>query len=274
MSVTDESKAAALRGTRGWLIDLDGVINRGDALVEQADEFIALLRQTETPFLFLTNNSTRTPEQYVRRLCGMGVFTELREVYTSALATAEYLRRRAEPGARIAMIGRDGLRLALGEAGFQVVDDPDQAQYCVVGYDPQLTYADLVRAHAALRAGATFIGTNFDPTLPVEGGRLVPGNGATLAALTTASGVQPTLIGKPERIIFDLALARLGIRAGACAVLGDRLDTDIAGGKGAGTLGVLILTGSTSAEQVAGAVPQPDLVVRDHAELMALWRAR
>ncbi len=270
----DEAALAALRRTRGWLIDLDGVIYRGDDLVENADAFIALLRETGTPFLFVTNNSSRTPEQYVRRLCKMGVYTELAEVYTSALATAEYLRRQAAPGSRIAMIGGDGLRAALQEAGFQVVDDPDQAQYCVVGYNPQMTYADLVRAHAAIRAGAVFIGTNADPTLPVEGGRFVPGNGAILAALTTASGVQPILIGKPQRIILELALARLGMPADAGAVLGDRLDTDIAGGKNAGVFGVLILTGSTSAEQAASGTPQPDLVVADHAALMALWRAR
>jgi len=265
----DSQKAAALRPIRGWLIDLDGVIYRGETPVEGAAEFLSLLRRTATPFLFLTNNSTRTPEQYAVRLTGMGIPASPADFYTSALATAEYLRLRAPAGARIAIIGREGLRAALEEAGFHVVDQPALAQYCVVGYDWDVTYADLVRAHYAIRAGAIFIGTNADPTLPVEGG-LVPGNGAILAALATASGEKPTVIGKPQREIMDLAVARLGLDAGVCAVLGDRIDTDMMGGKRAGLLSVLILTGSTSAEEADCADPQPDMVVRDFAELLGL----
>lgn len=263
----------SLEHIRGWLIDLDGVMYRGETVVEGAAGFVTTLRAAGTPFLFLTNNSSRTQEQYARRLQSMGIPAKPEEFFTSALATAEYLARRAPAGSRVLMIGMDGLREALEKAGFVLVQDPAEAQYCVVGYDIHLTYKDLVRASTAIRAGAPFIGTNPDPTLPVEGG-FVPGNGAILAALATATGVQPTVIGKPERIILDLALERLDLQPGECAILGDRLDTDIVGGKKAGLFTILILTGSTTAEEALRANERPDLIVKDFSELMKLWQAR
>jgi len=270
---SSEISSSTLQRIRGWLIDLDGVIYRGEQVLDGAAEFVELLRLQEIPFLFLTNNSTRTPEQYAGRLRSMGIAAEPREFYTSALATAKYLTRRAEPGSRILMIGTDGLRQALLDSGFELVHDFKEAEYCVVGYSSELTYDDLKRATLAIRSGAAFIATNPDPTLPVEEG-LIPGIGATLAALTAASGVEPAVIGKPHDTIVNLALEQLGIPASATGILGDRLDTDILGGQRAGLQTVFILTGSNDEADLAVSDIHPNMIVNDLAELMTLWQSR
>ena len=267
------SSLSTLQRIRGWLIDLDGVIYRGEQVLDGAADFVDLLRSEGIPFLFLTNNSTRTPEQYAGRLRSMGITAEPSEFYTSALATAEYLTRQAEPGSRILMIGMDGLRQALLDSGFELVHGFKEAQYCVVGYSNKLTYDDLKRATLAIRSGAVFIATNPDPTLPVEEG-LIPGIGATLAALAAASDVKPTIIGKPHDTIVGLALERLGIPAGVAGILGDRLDTDILGGQRAGLQTVLVLTGSNDESDLAASDVHPDMLVKDLTELMALWQRR
>jgi len=260
---------ALLRGVRGWLIDLDGVVYRGDQVLPGAADFIQMLREKDIPFRYLTNNSTRTQMQYAERLRNMGILSEPDDFYTSALATVEYLSRLAAPGARVLMIGKNGLREALREQGFALVDEPADAEYCVIGFTDELTYDMLMRATLAIRAGAPFIATNPDPTLPVEIG-LVPGIGAILAAITAASDVEPTVIGKPNRIIIDLALDRLGITAGECAMLGDRLDTDILGGQGAGISTALVLSGSTTTDDLAASNIRPDIVVQDLPALIDL----
>ena len=262
--------AALLRETRGWLIDLDGVMYRGDQLLDGAAALVALLRARQIPFRFLTNNSTRTPDQYAARLCGMGVPAGPEDFYTSALATAEYLGQRAAPGARVLVLGKDGLREALLARGFELVQKPADAEYCVVGFTDELTYDMLKRAALAVRAGIPFIATNPDPTLPVEEG-LVPGVGAILAAITTASDVRPTVIGKPNRTIIDLALSRLGVPAAQCAILGDRLDTDIVGGRRAGVRTVLVLSGSTTPEDASASDIHPDIVASDLPALIQMW---
>lgn len=272
-SPIDPGRSRVIGQIRGWLIDLDGVIYRGEQVVDGAADFVELLRNQGTPYLFLTNNSTRTLRQYADRLCAMGIPAEPDEFYTSALATVEYLTRRTKRGTRVLMIGKDGLREALLESGFELVQAPDAAEYCVVGFTNQVTYDELKRATLAIRAGARFIATNPDPTLPVEEG-LVPGVGAILAAIITASDVRPTVIGKPEPIIIALALERLGLAPGETAILGDRLDTDILGGKRAGLITVLTLTGSSTEAELAGLDYQPDLVVRDMSALIRAWQER
>lgn len=267
----DQPTAASLHDIEGWIIDMDGVLYRGDTVLPGAPAFIGTLRRQGVPFLFLTNNSSRTPEQYVDRLRGMGIDARPQDVYTSALATAEYIREYAPDGARAYMIGMDGLREALRGAGLELVQDPRAAQFLVVGYDNQLTYDKLAEAMRAIAAGARFIGTNADPTLPVEDG-FIPGAGAILAAVETASGVSPTVIGKPSKAILHLALRRLGLPPERTAILGDRLSTDVAGGLSAGMFTVLILTGSTTMEQAHKSDIKPHLIVQDMPELLALWR--
>lgn len=267
------STNALLESVRGWLIDLDGVVYRGDQVLPGAVDFVQMLRERRIPFLYLTNNSSRTQKQYAARLGAMGIAAAPTDFYTSAMATAAYLTRHAAPGARILMIGKDGLRESLPAHGFELVHEPADADYCVVGFTDELTYDMLKRASLAIRAGATFIATNPDPTLPVEEG-LVPGIGAILAAITVASEVEPIVIGKPNRTIVDLALDQLGLLAGQCAILGDRLDTDILGGQHAGIPTVLVLSGSTTEAHLTASDICPDLVVSDLPALIDLYQAR
>lgn len=264
---------AQLAGIQGWLIDLDGVIYRGDQLLAGAPEFVTALREERVPFLFLTNNSSRTPAQYAERLTRMGIPAGPQDFYTSSLATAEYLARQAPPGTPIFVIGMDGIRQALEEAGFRITSDPYEAAYCVVGYDNCITYQDLALATRAVFAGARLIGTNPDPTLPVEDG-FIPGTGSILAAVATAAGVNPLVIGKPEPTILSLALERLGVPAERAAIVGDRLSTDVAGGLRLGLFTVLVLTGSTSRQDAERSTVQPHLIVEDLVELLSLWKRR
>ncbi len=264
---------AQLAGVQGWLIDLDGVIYRGDQLLAGAPEFVAALREEKVPFLFLTNNSSRTPEQYAERLSRMGIPAGPQDFYTSSQATAEYLRREAQPGIPIFVIGMDGIRQALEKAGFRITQDPSEAAYCVVGYDNRVTYHDLAQAARAVYAGAQLIGTNPDPTLPVEDG-FIPGAGAILAAIATAAGVTPLVIGKPEPTMLSLALERLGVPAERAAIVGDRLNTDVAGGLRVGLFTVLVLTGSTRRQDAESSGVHPHLIVENLVELLSLWKRR
>jgi len=249
------------------IIDLDGVLYCGDEAIVGAREFIDLLQREGVPFLLLTNNSTRTPGQYVTKLGKMGIAIEESDVLTSAQATALYMERIAPPGARVYAIGEEGLRAALREK-YTIADE--RADFVVVGMDTGLTYEKLRVATLLIRGGARFIATNPDKTLPTEEG-LVPGNGAVLAALNAATGVAPCVVGKPEPAIFDLALARMGVGREGAAVIGDRLETDILGGRRAGLSTILVLSGATSRQELENSIIKPDLVFENVRQLYDIW---
>jgi len=258
---------------RAFLLDLDGVVYRGNTPLPGAMEFVAELQARHVPFLFITNNSTRTPAQYVDKLSRMGLCVDEDRILTSALATAGYLADMAPRGTPIYVIGEAGLRQALREQGFVLTENHALARYVVVGHDTSLTWRKLAEATLAIRRGVPFIATNPDRTLPTEEGE-VPGTGAILAALEAASGVSPLVIGKPETAIFQQALTRLGVRPEHVAVIGDRLETDILGGRRAGLRTIGLLSGVTTAEAFARANPAPDWVFEDLAALLAAWRSQ
>ena len=249
------------------IIDLDGVLYRGHEAVVGAREFVALLQREGTPFLLLTNNSTRTPGQYVTKLAEMGIAIEESDVLTSAQATALYLERISPPGAQVYVIGEEGLQVALRER-YTIAEE--SADFVVVGMDREITYEKLRVATLLIRSGARFIATNPDKTLPTEEG-LVPGNGAIIAALEAATGVAPFVVGKPEPAIFDLALARMGVSKEGVAVIGDRLETDILGGRRAGLITILVLSGVTSRQELENSTIKPDLVFQDVRQLYEVW---
>lgn len=257
-----------LRDIRGLVIDMDGVLWRGDTPMPGLVEFFDLLRRRSIRFRLATNNPTRTPQQYVAKLAAMGVSVTEGEILTSAVVTAQYLAA-DRPGARVHVVGTASLREALTDRGLQVCDD-GSADVVVVGLDPQLTYAKLAEATLLIRAGARFVGCNPDATLPSERG-LLPGNGATLAYLHTATGVAPLIIGKPERAIFDTALAAMQLPADAAATLGDRLETDILGGQRIGMRSILVLSGATDRNGLASSAVQPDWVFDSIKELAGVW---
>jgi 4-nitrophenyl phosphatase len=249
---------------------MDGVLYRGHTPIPGAADFLDALRRAETPFLLLTNNSARTPVQYVAQLARMGIQVNEDRILTSGQATATYLRQTAAEGSRIFLIGEEGVRTALRQEGFTLRDDAG-VDYVVVGFDRALTYDKLQTAALAIRAGASFVGTNPDRTLPTEAG-LMPGNGAILAAIQTATDVAPLIIGKPQPIIFELALDRLATEADETAMIGDRLDTDILGAGQCGLITVLVLSGVTDRQQLVASGPVPDLVYEDIAAFHRDWQ--
>jgi 4-nitrophenyl phosphatase len=247
-------------------VDLDGVVYEGDRPLPGAAEFFVFLRARRIPFLLTTNNSTLRPAQYVAKLAAMWIEVAEDEVLGSAGATAQYLVRTARPGARVYVIGEEGLRSAIVEAGFEP-DDRD-ADYVVVGLDRQLTYDKLTRAVRLVRAGATFIGSNPDTTLPMPDG-IIPGAGAFHAAIHAATGVRPLVIGKPEPTMLLMGTEQLGCRPGEAAIIGDRLDTDIVGGSRAGLRTILVLTGVSKAADVEQSSLKPDAIYEDLPTLQA-----
>ncbi len=257
-----------LSGIQALVIDMDGVLWRGDQFLPGLAEFFALLRLRELPFVLVTNNATKTPAMVQEKLMRASISVSEEEILTSALATAAHLKQAHPEGRRVYAIGETGLRTALEQEGFELADQADGVFAVVVGLDRGLDWGRLTEATLAIRAGAQFIGTNPDASIPSERG-LAPGNGAILAALQAATGVEPLVIGKPHAPLFEQALRRLGTPAEATLMLGDRLNTDIAGGRRAGLRTGLLLTGVTTREELEGADVQPDVVFEDLAAVMA-----
>nr|MBC7244319.1 HAD family hydrolase [Chloroflexota bacterium] len=255
---------------RSLIIDMDGVLYRGNAPIQGAGEFLHFLRQIGVHCLLLTNNSTLTASQYVAKLARMGIQTVEEEILTSGEATAMYLARVAPPGTKVYLIGEHGVRAELKKKGFVLSKDSDVA-YVVVGLDYHFNYEKMTTAARAIRAGALFIGTNPDKTFPSEG-ELTPGAGALLAAIETATDTAPLIIGKPQPIIFEIAFQKLQAEPKTTAMLGDRLDTDILGGRRMGLVTILVLSGVTDRQQLAHSSLMPDLVYEDVAALHRAWR--
>jgi 4-nitrophenyl phosphatase len=258
-----------LHPIRSIIVDMDGVLYRGTEIIPGTREFLAFLRERGIRFSLATNNATRTPEQFVDKLAGMGVSVGSGEILTSALATASYLAEIAPAGARVFVVGQDGLRAALRDRGFALV--VEDADYVVAGMDFTICYEELAQASLQIRAGARFIGTNPDKTFPSERG-ILPGAGSLLAFLEAASGAQPTIIGKPETAMMEQAMALMDARPEDTAVLGDRLETDILAGQRAGLLTVLVLSGVTDRDMLSASESQPDLVYEDVEDLHAHWK--
>jgi len=260
---------ALLARIRYLLADLDGVFYRGDRPLPGAADLVHWLDRQGIPYLFLTNNSTRTPEGYAEKLVRLGLPVRPEQVLTSALATRAYLEARFPRGTGLYFIGMKGLEEALlGDGYFRW--DEERPACVVVGLDTHLTYEKLRRATLLIRSGAAFIGTNPDRTFPAPEG-IIPGCGAILAALEAATGVSPLVIGKPERWLLEEGMRRLGATPEHTAILGDRLDTDIAGGKRLGLVTLLVLTGVHGPADLEAADVQPDAVFPDLVALRETW---
>jgi 4-nitrophenyl phosphatase len=253
---------------RHLLIDLDGVLYRGTATLPAAQDFVAWLRRRNIAFRLVTNNATLTPAQYVSKLAVMGIEVQTEEVFTSALATALHMRKHDASGQDAYVIGEDGILAALEDIGMRITErDPE---WVVVGLDRQLTYQKLAVAALAIQRGAHFIGTNPDTSFPAEHG-LVPGAGAIQAALTATTGVQATVIGKPQPLMLQLAIEQMGGSVTDTAMLGDRLDTDIKGAEVLSLQSILVLTGVSTRQELETGAIRPSLVVNNLRELMDTW---
>lgn len=254
-----------LRDAKAFIFDMDGVLYRGrSALPGVADLFNALTLRG-VPFLLATNNSMATPASYVLRLAEMGVEVAENQIQTSATATRDYLLGEIDATSRILIVGMPALaeQILTGTSFQLATDDPDEhVDAVVVGLDLEFTYAKLRRASDAIRDGAKYVATNADATLPHETG-MQPGAGSIVAAISTASGRLPIVVGKPETLMMLKGIELLGVRPEEAVMVGDRLDTDILSGNHAGLKTALVLTGVSQRSDLAGAEVLPDYVFAD-----------
>lgn len=192
----------------GYLIDLDGTMYRGTERIIEAVQFVKRLHEKQIPYLFVTNNSSRTPEQVAEKLREFDIPAKAQQVFTTSQATANFINEQ-NPAARVYVIGEEGIQTALEQKNFQKAGE--DADFVVAGIDRDISYEKLAVACLAVRNGATFISTNGDIAIPTERG-LLPGNGALTSVITVSTQTKPIFIGKPESIIMEQALKVLGTK--------------------------------------------------------------
>jgi HAD superfamily hydrolase (TIGR01457 family) len=246
-------------GYDAFLFDLDGVLYRGDEPISGAAEAVERLRRTGKRVAFVTNNSSRTPASVAAMLAGVGIRADPDEVMTSALVTADLLSARGVATAFV--IGEEGIRTALRDAGIRLVDGEEpRADVVVIGLDRGADYAALARASLLVQRGASLVATNADASYPAPEG-VLPGAGALLAVVVTTTGAEPEVVGKPHPPLLGAAAERAG--GGRALVIGDRLDTDVAGAVALGLDSALVLTGISTREEAEASELPPTYVVDD-----------
>lgn len=256
---------------RNLIIDMDGVLWHGETALSGLVECFSAIRSTGRRFVLATNNSASRVSQHVEKLARMGVQVQEREILTSALATASYLGSQAAAGTRVYTIGGEGIHHALREQGFTISES--HVDYVVVGIDREISWEKLDIATQNIRAGAMFVGTNPDVTFPSERGISI-GNGAILAALQAATGVQPLIIGKPHPMMYKQAMARMQGTPDNTLAIGDRLETDILGAHQAGICSLLVLSGVTSGDMLTSSEIRPTYVLPGMPELKSTLLAQ
>lgn len=246
----------------GLVVDIDGVVVRGQDAIPGVGPFLGRLRAQGKPTVFVTNNSTRPADAWVELFSQHGFAVDTWQVVSSAVATGDLL---AASESRCLVVGEYGLLVALEDAGVEVVEDPDDADTVVVGWDKELTYEKLRAAATAISRGCRFVATNPDPVYPAEEG-LWPGNGAALAYLHAATGVAPEVVGKPRTPMLEIAAGRLAVD-GPLLLVGDQLSTDITAAANMGWDSALVLSGVDSWESLQQAAVTPTWVARTFGDL-------
>jgi HAD superfamily hydrolase (TIGR01457 family) len=254
---------------KGLILDMDGVVWRGDAPIGELAATFRRIRACGLKFVFATNNSTKTSEQYVTKLKEFGVEVEPWQVITSSQAAARAMAQSYPQGTKALVIGEDGLRIPMEREGFEVVslENAPQAQVVVMGMDRGISFEKLSEATLLIRQGVQFYATNMDKTFPTPRGQ-IPGAGAWVSVITTATNVEPIVAGKPFPFLMELSLEKLGTRKEETLVVGDRLETDIAAGQRVGCPTALVLSGVSTKEQADRWLPQIDIVADDLATLI------
>lgn len=247
------------------LLDMDGVIYVEDSLIKGAKEAIGALREKDKSIIFLTNNSTKTREEFKDRLSNLGISTKKSEILNPAHATALYLSENFEE-ATCYVVGERGLKFEIEKAGFETVsrEEVEKATHVIAGMDRKLTYNKIWGALTAIRSGADFIATNPDRTFPTKKG-LIPGAGATIGAISGTTGKEPSMIiGKPYSYMVKASLNITGSSTNKTMIIGDKLDTDIRAGNREGLTSILVLTGVIGREDVQNVTKEedkPDFVI-------------
>jgi 4-nitrophenyl phosphatase len=252
-----------MKSYKGFLIDLDGTVYRGSEKIDEAVTFVKELEKRKLPYLFVTNNSTKRPDQVAEHLREMDVPATAEHVFTTSMATATYISEQKKQ-ARVCMVGEEGLKFALEEEGHKIVDE--DADFVVMGLDRSITYEKLTKAALNVRQGATFIATNGDVALPTERG-LLPGAGSLISVVSVSTGVSPKFIGKPESIIVEQALDVIGLTKEETIMIGDNYHTDILAGIRAGMDTLMVYTGVSTKEQVESFDKLPTHAI----ETLAQW---
>jgi NagD protein len=248
----------------GYLIDMDGVIYKGSEVISGAPEFINYLQEAGIPYLFLTNNSTFTPLDVVVKLRKFDIYTSVEHVYTSALATAEFVHRQRPHGTAF-VIGEGGLLNALNDVQYAISkQEPD---YVIVGEGRVLNFELVEQAHRCIANGAALISTNADTWCPTDSGPR-PGCGAIVALLEAATGAKAYHVGKPNPFMMRAARKRIGLATDEVIMIGDTMETDIRGATDLGFQSILVLTGSTTVSDLKQSPFTPTRVVDSIAELV------
>lgn len=248
---------------KNYVLDMDGVLYRGNHLIPGAREFIEKLQKNGNPFLFLTNNSQRTPLDFQRKLERMGLDVPEKHYFTSAMATAAFLQSQ-KPGGSAYVIGEAGLTHALYQVGYSITEiDPD---YVVLGDTPSYDYVKIVSAVKLILNGARFVATNPDVSGPLEEG-IHPACGALAAPIERVTGQEAYYVGKPNPLMMREALRRLNAHSEDSVMVGDRMDTDVLSGLGAGMHTALVLTGVTTRDEVSRFSFQPHQIIETLADL-------
>ena len=256
-----------MRQYDGYLFDLDGTIYLGEELIPGAADVVAKLRERGARVQFLSNKPVARRDSYATKLTKLGIPCTPDDVVNSPLASARYLAQE-HAGERVMAMGEAPLRQELLEAGVELTDAPDETDIVLASWDREMCWPQMDAAHQALLNGARFFATNPDTVCPLEGGRTVPDCGAIIAYLEASTGRSlEVMIGKPSRIITEMALATIDLTADQCLMIGDRLGTDIAMGRTAGLDTALVLTGVTTREDLEGADVEPTWVLGSVAEI-------
>lgn len=258
---------------RAYIFDLDGTIYLGERLIPGADEVVACLRASGARVVFLSNKPTEPREAYAAKLTRLGIPSKPGDVINSSLVAIQYLTRRM-PGARLHVIGEPPLVEELERAGFRMARRPAETDAVIIAFDRTLDYAKLHFAHHAVRHhGAPMIATNPDAFCPADGDEF-PDAGGTIALLEATTGRKvEVVVGKPSPIMVAGILSHLGVPAGDCLMVGDRMETDVRMGREAGMGTALVLTGATTRAQAEASVLKPDYVLESVKDILEAMKS-
>ena len=275
-----------MKQIKNLILDMDGVLWLGMTPMPNLPQLFTTLDELGINYALATNNASRTVDQYIAKFAKFGVQMEGWRILSSAETTASYLQNEYPAGTTVFALGGDGLRVGLQNRGFNIInemgvsidlnnppkpEDLGSAEVVVVGFNWQATYADFAHATFHINNGARFIGCNPDASFPSEIGRM-PGAGSLISLVQVASGVEPTIIGKPNRYIYEEALKRLNSTPANTAMVGDRLDTDLLGAQNLGLIKILVRSGISSDADLPGHPVQPDYIFDDINALVAALR--
>ena len=265
-------KRTAIEKMKLYLLDLDGTLYLGDRLYPFAKDFLAQIRRIGGRYLFITNNSSKSVEDYVEKLGRMGIAADREDFMTSSQATAYYLKKH-HPGRTLYVCGTASLKKELRDSGFAVTEDADRAECIVMGFDTELTFRKLEDvSRLLLTRDIPYIATNPDLVCPTEFGS-VPDCGSVCMMIRNATGKLPVVVGKPQPLMPQLAMEKWGVPKEQTCVIGDRIYTDVKCGLNAGVCGILVLSGETDEAILAASQDRPDLIFRDCGEILGILQS-